>query len=441
VVLRIISALVAFGMLVVPVLAEAQESSGEGGEWEGDPVPAYVVTASMDPEVDSVAARIGAAARAALRGVARVDGSLADQAYLGYDDATAAQIESGYRLLEEGRQAYLDLELELAIERLSASVAAFDRGAAALEDVSGLGDALLYLGASQVFARRTSDARGTFTRLHVQLPQIRPDEEVFNPDVVSRYAAARPRDAGNPRSVLRAESEPPGATLYVDGIVRGRTPMNVTGLVGGEHVVRMVQPGATPFIERVEVRRGRTATVSAFLLEAEGMESLAESLENLPTDSDDRPDRNGPTVQIGEILGVGHLGVIRVSPHGEEGRATVELLLFDTTNRRRLLRMHGPIEVAQGSLEASIRELVTRGFEAAIQPQQQTDTEDILAQTRVPEPDEGAPRRSGGLLKQWWFWTAIGGAVAVGVTVGVLVGGDSGPGLGSDPTGTVVFDF
>jgi hypothetical protein len=171
------------------------------------------------------------------------------------------------------------------------------------------------------------------------------------------------------------------------------------------------------------------------------MESLAESLANLPTDSEERPDRDGPTVQIGELLGVGRLGVIRVSPHEEEGRATVELLLFDTTNRRRILRMHGPVEIAQGSLEASIRELITRGFEAAIQPEQQTDGEDILAQTREPIPVDEAPSRSGGILKQWWFWTAVGGVVVVGVTVGVLVGGDSGPGLGADPTGTVVFDF
>ena len=85
---------------------------------------------------------------------------------------------------------------------------------------------------------------------------------------------------------------------------------------------------------------------------------------------------------------------------------------------------------------------MTQGFEAAIRPQQQADEEDIIAQNLV-EPIEEAEEASsseGGILTKWWFWTAIGGAVAVGVTVGVLASG-GGTELGQDPTGTVVFDF
>ena len=106
-------------------------------EAQDDAIPAYVVTASMDEQVDGYAARVGAAARAALRSLETLDSRAADQAFLGYADSDREALVEGQTLLEEGRQAYLELDLEAAISRLEQSVAAFDRGAAAMEDTSG----------------------------------------------------------------------------------------------------------------------------------------------------------------------------------------------------------------------------------------------------------------------------------------------------------------
>jgi hypothetical protein len=44
------------------------------------------------------------------------------------------------------------------------------------------------------------------------------------------------------------------------------------------------------------------------------------------------------------------------------------------------------------------------------------------------------------ITRKWWFWTAIGGAVVVGVIVGVAVA-SSGGGLSGDSSGQVVFEF
>ena len=428
--------------------SDAGESdAGESELPESEPAesqPAYVVTASMEEEVDGFAARVGAAARAALRTLDVVDSRNADQAFLGYSDADREALAEGARLLEEGRQAYLELELEAAIERLEMSIAAFDRGAAAMEDTSGLGEALMYLGASQVFARRTRDARTTFQRLHVQMPQIQPDEDTFNPEVVSRYEASRPRDASAPSGSISIDSDPPGAIAYVDGVARGVTPLVVEELVAGEHVVRMSSPGSLSFIERTGVSRGRQAgPVSAFLMESEGLEGLAEAIANLPTDSAMSPERGGPTVLIGQILGVNTLGVIRVSPEDTDESVHLELLIFKLDDRIRTLRIHGPVPTAQGRLESGVMELVRQGFAAALRPQRQADAEEVapaIDPELLARQDEEEDSVAGPIWTRWWLWAAIGGAVAAGVTVGILAAG-GGEELGTDPTGTVVIEF
>ena len=266
----------------------------------------------------------------------------------------------------------------------------------------------------------------------------------FNPEVVSRYEAARPRDAAAPSGSIAIESDPPGAIAYVDGMARGVTPLDVEGLLAGEHTVRMSSPGSLSFIERTNVSRGRRAgPVSAFLMENEGMEGLADAIANLPTDSAMTPEREGPTVQVGQILGVDTLGVIRVSAEDTDETVHLELLIFRLSDRIRTLRIHGPVPTELGRLEAGVMELVRQGFAAAVRPQQEADVEEaapaidpeLLAQGE-PEDEAG----DGSIWTRWWLWAAIGGAVAVGVTVGIVASG-GGEELGTDPSGTVIIEF
>ena len=88
-------------------------------------------------------------------------------------------------------------------------------------------------------------------------------------------------------------------------------------------------------------------------------------------------------------------------------------------------------------------ELVRQGFAAALRPQRQADAEEA-APAIDPEllagQDEEEDSVAGPIWTRWWLWAAIGGAVAAGVTVGILAAG-GGEELGTDPTGTVVIEF
>lgn len=400
----------------------------------------YIVSVPMDEQVDAVAARTGSAARAALRTIEGVDWRGPDQAYLGYDDSAMSSLTRARERLDEGRQAYLNLELDDAIAALEGAVADFDASAAAMEDPGDLGQALLFLGASHAFNGQRRQAIEVFRRLHAQMPHIQPDPDTFNPDVVQLYESAAPPDARNPSGRIAIESDPPGAVVYVDYLARGRTPMEVGDLIGGEHIVRVSRPGAVPFVEPLQVRRGRGARSDAFLVDRdESLAPLGEALSRIPEAGVDRLDGDSPINEVATMLDLEKIGVIRVSSAGD-GQATLELLLFDVASGRRLVRGQGTVPTAIGALEAGVERLVQGAFEAALRPQQAGDAENIIGTS--PEPSPIAPPAGPPVYEEWWFWTIIGAVVVIGAGVGIGVGlATQGPGLGSDPGGQVIFTF
>ncbi len=430
------------GASSVAAAQDEDEPDPRGGDAEPS-VPAqtaYVVAVSTSDELEPVAARVGAAARASLRRIDGVRWQQPDQAYLGYTDFMMQRLSRGRERLEAGRQAYLNLELDQAVELLGGAIDDFDVAAPALEDPQDLGDALLFLGASQTFAGQSRAARRTFERLHVQMPHIQPDPNLFNPDVLQRYEQAAPR--GGASAGLTIESEPPGAVAYVDFVPRGRTPVTIDGLMQGVHNVRVTRPGATPFVQQVELRRGASEQVNAFLEDVEATSGLSDAVQALAT-ADVEEMQGGPIAEIAMLLELDTIGLIRVSPGGGGASVQLELFVYDVSTGRRVLRMHGPAPTAPGELESSVQRLVASGLEAAFRPQgQASDTETIPAfQTDVTPPDDGPVDGEPAFYEQWWFWAGAGAAVALGVILTLVLTSGGGDDLGSDPGGQVILEF
>ena len=403
----------------------------------------YVISVAMGEGLDAVAQRAGAAARASLRGMEGVDWRTADRLFLGYDESALQVLDRARERLDAGRQAYLNLDLGQAIELLTGAVEDFDAAAAALEDPQDLGDALLFLGASLAFEGRARDAQRIFGRLHVQMPHVQPDPNVFPPDVISRFEAARPRDAANPSGTIRIESDPPGAIAYVDFLARGVTPIDVERLRGGSHIVRVTRAGATPYVQQMTVRPRGSESTSAYLVDDDRTAGLADALARVPEDDVSSLARDSAIREIADTLELERIGVIRVSPGDSDDRVALVLVVFDVGSGGRLGRGAGTVPTGVGDLERGVEQLVSGALQAAISTRQVTDTERIPA--RRDEPIATAPTGPSepSIVEEWWFWTIIGGVLVVGgaaAAIGVAAA-DQGPGLGNDPQGYVVLEF
>ncbi len=409
----------------------------------GAPPRVYVVSVAADDSLEAYAQRAGAAARHELRSLTTVDWRAADQLFLGYDDSALETIERARVRLDQGRAAYLNLDLEAAITLLSGAVTDFDATAAALEDPEDLGQALLFLGASYAFNGQQREATRIFARLHVQMPHIVPDPNVFPPDVTTRFDAARPRDSTSPASSISIESDPPGAIAYVDFVARGVTPVVVSGLIGGEHIVRVTRAGATPSVTSVTVRARASESTTAFLVDDARTSGLHEAIAAVRDADIASAPAGTPVHLVAEILDVERIGVIRVRSSETEGQVGIELLVYDVATGRRLVRGTGSAPIGIGELEAAVHGIVTGALEAALTTRPQvTPTEppppvdDESALTAPPPPAEHS------IAEEWWFWTIIGGVVLVGTAVAVgVVLGSQGSTVGQSPSGVVVLEF
>jgi hypothetical protein len=408
------------------------------------PPRVYVLSVAMEDDLEAYAQRAGAAARHELRRMSTVEWQTADRLFLGYDDSALETLERARVRLDQGRQAYLNLDLEQAITLLNGAVADFDATAGALEDPEELGESLLLLGASFAFNGQAREATRIFARLHVQMPHIVPDPNVYPPDVITRFEAARPRDSRDPQASILIESDPPGAIAYVDFVARGITPLTVTGLIGGDHIVRVTRPGATPSVSTVTVRARHQESSSAFLVDDERTAGLYDAMIQIREDDIASLGAQSWIREAARILDSERVGVIRVSRGEVEGQVGLELLVFDVASGRRLVRGAGQAPTGIGELENAVHRLVSGALEAALTSHQATDVEHVVP---PPVDDESAiivapPVESHSIAEEWWFWTIIGGVVVVGAAVGIgVAASDTGPPLGRDPGGVVVLEF
>jgi len=425
--------------------AQARSTASSRPAAAGQPVRVYVVAVPMEDGLEAVAQRAGSAARASLRDIPDVEWQDADRLFLGYDESAVPTLARARERLEAGRQAYLSLELSQAIESLTAAVADFDAAAAALEDPNDLGEALLFLGASLAFEGRTRDAQRVFARLHVQMPHVQPDPNLFNPDVIARFEAARPRSA--PSSSIVVESDPPGAIAYVDFLARGVTPITVTGLYPGDHIVRVTRAGAIPSVQPATVAARRSASVSAILVDEQAAAGLHDALAGVRDADVASISPGSPIHDVAALLGVERIGLIRASAGESAEQVELELLVFDLQTGRRLVRGAGAAPVAVGELEPAVERLVSGALEAAVRARASEESQAARERDRQEQelpPVLSRPTSSGpSLFEDPVFWIVVGGVVvAAGAGVGIGVGvASQGPGLGSSPQGQVVFEF
>ena len=85
------------------------------------------------------------------------------------------------------------------------------------------------------------------------------DSQPVKPDIVQHVMGS-----------LKVESSPPGATVYVDGLVRGETPLTVGELPAGSHRVTAALEGYPPATENVTISAAMSSAVMTISLSQAG---------------------------------------------------------------------------------------------------------------------------------------------------------------------------
>ncbi len=148
-------------------------------------------------------------------------------------------------------------------------------------------------------------------------------------------AVAREKRTGS----LRVESEPPGATLWVDGEPAGTTPQRIKRLEAGRHEIRLEYPKHEPYEKEVRIVAGEELTVTAVLTPRPGLLTITSAPPGAEISLDGKI--QAKTQWSGEVAAGEHRVIIRLAgriPHEEvvtvppAGEKTVEVELREGTN-------------------------------------------------------------------------------------------------------------
>lgn len=190
----------------------------------------------------------------------------ADQPTMGSVTAGEAdpRVEQAERLRSAGKQTFRAGKPEQALEELRAALELYEAGLPSINKMEAVLETLGYLGAVSHALEYDADARDFFRRVIAMAPDAEPLDEY--PDAVkATFADEKAKLLGKKRGTLKVITEPPGATVRLDGIEVGQSPLTLRKQVRGDHYVQAAHDTAGLAGERVRVKGGGTTTVTLTL--------------------------------------------------------------------------------------------------------------------------------------------------------------------------------
>jgi tetratricopeptide (TPR) repeat protein len=408
-------------------------------------------------------------------------------------------LEEARVLLEEGKAAYEQLDLESAQGKFKEALKKYEFGYGFMDKPAPLLECLMYLGATWVLVGEPEKAQKLFTRAQ-DLPGRKVlDPNLFPPNIQDIFAQAAERSQHLPKSAVTLVSTPQGAEILVDDVYRGGSPVKAGKLRVGIHLVRAKKDGYLPWGGRINVAAGKHKQLRLKLRPVRKQKAFsrhfrlmaAEVIRNEPGNAIEKMGKflkanriavvaakgNPETLELsGYLCDVGSdikcasgkkllntkgsayqnelrefcLSLLKATPQSEveepgfaEGAAAAAALLEKT-------------ERGEGGGEGEGMGLDLGGGEKPPKPDEdfadataedlkdaeaaekkEKELEASLKEQKKKDDDSTEPSTWGYLSRQWWFWTAVG-VVAAGAATGTyfLVSGGS-----DDSTGNLVLNL
>lgn len=354
------------------------------------------------------------------------------------------QVEAGFKALNTGNwegalKAYLDAEVNLAKCR-------------GIADRALVARVYKGLGLSFVNTGKPDQAKKSIHRSLVVYPNQQASEYSYNLESRKAFEKVLRGIQDAPNGSLDIQASVGAAEVYVDFEFRGFSPVRVSGLPAGEHLVTVYAEGKRLYSEFATVKGGADDTVKPVLGAAVGGSEIASSMAVLEKALKRGQATGVPSARLAaatdatdvvfllvsggkdgfELEGV-HWNVAKTTPLQKTLARDATLVLSAQQMLADALGTAIPAEAEYGQLDSP--PVALPGADASAMDA--ADGEDYVIDPDSPIfKDTGAKAEEFDLVKQWWFWTALGAVVAVGLGVGLGVGlssgGDSGPANAGD---------
>lgn len=314
-----------------------------------------------------------------------------------------ASLQEANALFEQGKEAYDNLDPEVAAAKFSAAVEAYEKHPGALKPQQ-LAKTFIFLGASQLLNGDKAGAKASFGRALAAHPGSQPEQGLFGSDVQSAFTDAQQEFNGLKPGTLEIDSRPSGAQVTVDGEDMGVTPLKDVAVHPGRHPVVISLPGYMPYASYPLVTTGKSAEVKPQLEPLPAMAELLAAASRASSEKGFDSSKMPPEVAtVADKVGARYV-VLAAVRQKKTDPAEAELQVWDVRTKNRLRG----VEVELQSRDPE------RGTVVA------ADRVHAFLTGRVVAQPSSSPLKSlPPVIKKPWFWAAVVGGAAV-VTGGIL---------------------
>lgn len=324
------------------------------------------------------------------------------------------------RRMSKAKRAYFELALKRSAQLTAEVIESSLRTSAASRDYRALLEAYTVGGIVAMAQNRKTDAKEAFRQLVFYNPAARLDKRYFAPSVIKKVGRAKDELKTQPLGGLFIKSKPAiAADVFVNGVYKGTTPLQLDGYPEGEHVVAITAANYGTLTKVVRVKAGKTQQVK-FVQRWKGKDR------RFPPDmvGFHRGQFAGMEQLIGAAAATAQAmrvkKLILVEVKKENGKDVVTAHMVDAG----LKTFHRPQsvtvdDITEESAQASAI-LATQVLDE-MNNSIMDDPKGLAAAPYYGDVILVGKRRRRSLLKNPWFWVGLGVAVAGGTTAALLL--------------------
>ncbi|MBU0552207.1 PEGA domain-containing protein [Myxococcota bacterium] len=171
------------------------------------------------------------------------------------------RIEQAENLRVAAKEALKAGQAKDAHEKLLLALKLYEEGLASISKLEALFETMGYLGAVSADLGFDVDAKRLFKAVIAVVPQGEPMDE-YTAKAKSIYAKEKKKLLKKKPGGLKVITTPPGATIKVDGVERGVSPLTLEGLVRGDHYIQAAHAEAGLAAKKVQVKSKKVKEVS-----------------------------------------------------------------------------------------------------------------------------------------------------------------------------------
>ncbi len=313
------------------------------------------------------------------------------------------------------RQKYRDHDYAGAEKLLNQAAAILEKKTASGQSNEGLAD--VYLLKANIDHFKGVRGEKNYERILSLNPDFKLDPKLYRPSQVKEMEEARRRMEGDLSASLRVTSTPQGSDVFLNGFNKGITPVVLSHLAAGKHVLEVRSVNHAPVVRTVELKKGESSNADMKLSRISvPAEKKAVTI---------RPSQYPTENEISKlIMGLSyHLGVDKVILVADKREAGVDSVVYRLGDAHlgAVQREH-QFSITSDPSDKEIVSLVTGMKNEAkrdilLNPGKYADqtvgSVELLQKKKKP------------FYKQPLFWVLVGATAATGATLGAVLGGGS----------------